>query len=260
MPDREADVAVVGAGLAGLAAARDLAAQGKTVCVLEARDRVGGRTLNEPIGDDKIVEIGGQWVGPTQHRVNALISELGLETHPTYTEGRNLFERAGKLRQLPRHDPPGQPGGARGDGPGPRADRPDGEARRHREPVGGGRGGALGLDVLCDLGQPQRAHADRARPDPARDLGGLGGRARGPVPAPRPLLHPQRGLVQRPARHAGRGAGLARGRRHAADLPAHGRAAGRRGGGARGAGPANRDRRAMACASSPTACRCERAA
>ena len=109
MPDREADVAVVGAGLAGLAAARDLAAQGRTVCVLEARDRVGGRTLNEPIGDDKIVEIGGQWVGPTQHRVAALITELGLETYPTYTEGRNLFEREGSLRSyrgtIPRVSP-----------------------------------------------------------------------------------------------------------------------------------------------------------
>src|SRR5688572_12778955 len=109
MPDREADVAVVGAGLAGLGAARALQAQGKTVCVLEARDRVGGRTLNEPIGDDKIVEIGGQWVGPTQHRVNALIAELGLQTFPTYNEGRNQFERGGSLRQyrgtIPRVSP-----------------------------------------------------------------------------------------------------------------------------------------------------------
>ena len=109
MADREADVAIVGAGLAGLAAARELTARGVTVCVVEARDRVGGRTLNEPIGDDKIAEIGGQWVGPTQHRVNALISELGLETYPTYTEGRNLFEREGTLRRyrgtIPRVSP-----------------------------------------------------------------------------------------------------------------------------------------------------------
>ncbi len=92
------DVAVVGAGLAGLAAARAVAAAGRSVSVLEARDRVGGRTLNEPIGDGKIVEIGGQWVGPTQRRALALIDELGLETFPTYTEGRNLFERRGGLR------------------------------------------------------------------------------------------------------------------------------------------------------------------
>jgi monoamine oxidase len=106
---READVAIVGAGLAGLSAARALKAQGKTVRVLESRDRVGGRTLNEPIGDDKIVEIGGQWVGPTQHRVGALINELGLKTFPTYTEGRNQFEREGSLRRykgtIPRVSP-----------------------------------------------------------------------------------------------------------------------------------------------------------
>lgn len=105
--NREADVAVVGAGLAGLSAARRLKAGGARVLVLEARDRVGGRTLNEPIadaggsdaggGDGKIVEIGGQWVGPTQKRALALIEELGLETFKTYGEGRNLFERRGKL-------------------------------------------------------------------------------------------------------------------------------------------------------------------
>jgi monoamine oxidase len=94
----EGDVVVVGAGLAGLAAARELRRRGLEPVVLEARDRVGGRTLNEPIGDGKIVEIGGQWVGPSQTRVVELIRELGLETFPTYGEGRNLFERRGRLR------------------------------------------------------------------------------------------------------------------------------------------------------------------
>src|SRR5215208_2448391 len=97
MADRLADVVVVGAGLAGLAAARELRAAGRDVVVLEARDRVGGRTLNEPIGDGKVVEIGAQWVGPTQDRVIALIGELGLETFPTYVAGKNVFERGGNL-------------------------------------------------------------------------------------------------------------------------------------------------------------------
>ena len=66
---REAEVVVIGAGLAGLAAARRLTAEGVDCVVLEARDRVGGRTLNHSIGGDKIVELGGQWVGPTQTRV-----------------------------------------------------------------------------------------------------------------------------------------------------------------------------------------------
>jgi monoamine oxidase len=103
------DVAVVGAGLAGLTAARAVHDAGRAVAVLEARDRVGGRTLNEPIGDGKVVEIGGQWVGPTQHRVSKLIRELGLETFPTYTRGKNLFERRGRLRRyrgtIPRVSP-----------------------------------------------------------------------------------------------------------------------------------------------------------
>src|ERR671917_524117 len=93
----EADVVVVGAGLAGLSAARDLEARGVSVVVLEARDRVGGRTLNEPIGDGKVVEVGGQWIGPTQDRLAALAGELEIETFPTYTAGRNLFEHRGRL-------------------------------------------------------------------------------------------------------------------------------------------------------------------
>ena len=55
--------------------------------MLEARDRVGGRTVNEAIADGRESEMGGQWVGPTQDRVVALIAELGVETFPTRTEG-----------------------------------------------------------------------------------------------------------------------------------------------------------------------------
>ena len=111
MADRIADVVVVGAGLAGLAAARELRAAGRDVVVLEARDRVGGRTLNEPIGDGKVVEIGAQWVGPTQDRVLAMIRELGLETFHTYDKGKNVFERGGRTSTysgtIPRTNPVG---------------------------------------------------------------------------------------------------------------------------------------------------------
>jgi monoamine oxidase len=92
----EADVAIVGAGLAGLVAARRLVAAGKHPLVVEARDRVGGRLLNEEIGDGKVVEVGGQWIGPTQERLAALAAELGVGTFPAHDEGRHLIEMAGK--------------------------------------------------------------------------------------------------------------------------------------------------------------------
>ncbi len=96
--ERRVDVAVIGAGIAGLVAARRLEGAKRSVIVLEARDRVGGRTLNAPIGDGNVTEMGGQWVGPTQDRVLALLDELEIETFPTYYEGRNLVEVKGRRR------------------------------------------------------------------------------------------------------------------------------------------------------------------
>jgi monoamine oxidase len=88
---RQADVIVVGAGAAGSAAAYAVAKAGRSVIVLEARDRVGGRTLNHSLGPaypGKIAEIGGTFVGPTQDQIYALIAELGLGTFPTYDTGQ----------------------------------------------------------------------------------------------------------------------------------------------------------------------------
>jgi monoamine oxidase len=106
---READVAIVGAGLAGLVAARDLTAAGASAVVIEARDRVGGRLLNEDIGDGKVVEVGGQWIGPTQDRMAALAADMGVETFPTYAEGQSVVEWRGSLRRysgsIPRINP-----------------------------------------------------------------------------------------------------------------------------------------------------------
>lgn len=84
------DIAVVGAGLAGLTAAREIAMSGRSVSVLEARERVGGRTSGQTLANGSTVEMGGQWVGPTQTAVLELISELGLETFPTYADGEDL--------------------------------------------------------------------------------------------------------------------------------------------------------------------------
>jgi len=91
------DVVVIGAGLAGLTAARDLRRAGlDSFIVLEARDRVGGRTVNLPIGDGYVVEGGGQWVGPGQTAVLDLAWELGVETFRTYDKGNLVVLSGGK--------------------------------------------------------------------------------------------------------------------------------------------------------------------
>ncbi len=93
---RRADVVVVGAGLSGLAAAESVARAGRSVVVLEARPRVGGRILNEPIGGGEVIEVGGQWIGPTQDAVHEWARELGVETFPTYNEGSYVYHRNGR--------------------------------------------------------------------------------------------------------------------------------------------------------------------
>ncbi|MBX3251250.1 MAG: FAD-dependent oxidoreductase [Myxococcales bacterium] len=93
----DVDVVVVGAGLAGLRCARLLEDAGSRVCVLEARDRVGGRTYAAQVGASTF-DLGGQWIGPAQRRVTRLVAELGLETFPTFTEGRKVFVSGGRRR------------------------------------------------------------------------------------------------------------------------------------------------------------------
>ncbi len=91
------DVVVVGAGLSGLTAARDLLAGGLSVIIAEARDRVGGRILNHTLSHGGIVELGGQWVGPTQDRVLALAADLGVELFPSYDAGNGLLFVDGEI-------------------------------------------------------------------------------------------------------------------------------------------------------------------
>ncbi|MGN6721104.1 MAG: flavin monoamine oxidase family protein [Marmoricola sp.] len=84
----DAQVIVVGAGYAGLTAALSLHESGVDVLVLEAADRVGGRTLSEVRGD-VVIDNGGQWAGPTQRHLLALAERFGCDTFPTFEDGES---------------------------------------------------------------------------------------------------------------------------------------------------------------------------
>ena len=88
---RRADVAVVGAGLAGLTAAYRLMRQGHSVIVLEANSRTGGRVQNHKIAGGEISEAGGTFIGPTQDRIKAIADTFGVGTFPTYNTGENVY-------------------------------------------------------------------------------------------------------------------------------------------------------------------------
>lgn len=90
------EVLVVGAGFAGLQTAQLLENAGITVRVLEARDRVGGRTLTQQVGGATL-DLGGQWIGPTQDRLRRLSCELGMATFPTHHTGTKILDLDGEI-------------------------------------------------------------------------------------------------------------------------------------------------------------------
>jgi monoamine oxidase len=94
----EVDVCVIGAGFAGLAAARRLDAAGRTVAVLEARDRVGGRVWTIERNGVRI-DLGGTWLGPKHDAVRDLAKEVGVRTHPTFTDGDSLLVDGGAAKR-----------------------------------------------------------------------------------------------------------------------------------------------------------------
>jgi monoamine oxidase len=104
---KKADVVVVGAGLAGLSAARTIARAGHSVVVLEARERVGGRTWNRPITGGAYIDAGAEFIGPTQDRIKALAQAVGIETFPTYNTGSNVYWKDGKRETYAATGPTG---------------------------------------------------------------------------------------------------------------------------------------------------------
>ncbi|KAL4400572.1 oxidoreductase [Malassezia pachydermatis] len=95
------DAVIVGGGLSGLSAAKELTARNKTWVVLEARDRVGGRVWNKELPDGRPVEVGAEFIGPTQDHVIALSKELGLSLYETPTDGDNIYYANNKAQRFP---------------------------------------------------------------------------------------------------------------------------------------------------------------
>jgi len=104
---RREDVVVVGAGLSGLIAAREVARAGRSVAVLEARDRVGGRMFDRAVAGGEVVDLGAEFIGPTQNHIRALVDELGIDTFPAYDTGRSVYVAGGRRTTFADDGPTG---------------------------------------------------------------------------------------------------------------------------------------------------------
>lgn len=99
LPRHAVDVAIVGAGIAGLFAASRLIDAGATCVVLESRDRIGGRLLSHDSGAGRF-DLGASWFWPGEQRVAALIDELGVSIHPQHVAGDAMYHTAEGTQRL----------------------------------------------------------------------------------------------------------------------------------------------------------------
>ncbi|OWF56713.1 amine oxidase [flavin-containing]-like isoform X1 [Mizuhopecten yessoensis] len=106
MTASQVDVVVIGAGLSGLAAAKLLDETGFSVLVLEARDRVGGRTFTEHNDKVNYVDLGGSYVGPTQNRLLRLADEFKVDTYLTNEKEDLVYYSNGKSKRFREAFPP----------------------------------------------------------------------------------------------------------------------------------------------------------
>ncbi|HME70195.1 MAG TPA: flavin monoamine oxidase family protein [Myxococcota bacterium] len=109
MPQIDVDICVVGAGYAGLTAARRLTAAGRTAVVLEARDRVGGRVWTQRTAEGIPFDVGGTWLGPGQDAAYALAHEMGVGTYRTWTKGEHVLVTTRGVRRYRGLVPPINP-------------------------------------------------------------------------------------------------------------------------------------------------------
>jgi monoamine oxidase len=92
----DVDYCVIGAGFAGLSAALRLKQAGRSVALLEARGRVGGRTFTQVLDDGTWIDRGGAWIGPGQDRIYAMMSEFGVSSYKQYLGGEAMMVVDGK--------------------------------------------------------------------------------------------------------------------------------------------------------------------
>ncbi|MER5794519.1 FAD-dependent oxidoreductase [Streptomyces sp. NPDC001980] len=98
--DATYDVIVIGAGYAGVTAARELRAKGLKPLILEARNRIGGRTFTSTFLGQQI-ELGAQWIGPTQPLVNAELKRYGIGTLSGTPPTRLIMPSGGSFKEFP---------------------------------------------------------------------------------------------------------------------------------------------------------------